>query len=130
MSVELTMLIYSAGLYALIILVQATLAIKQNGLMAQAGPRDNLPEPTLLRLRLLRLQGNMQENLVLFAIVVLAAQAVGALNGTTALCATLFFYARLAHALVYGFGWPAVRPLFWFVGWLCTVVIGVQALVA
>ncbi len=43
MTVELSMLVYSALLFLVIILVQAGLAIAQNGLMAQAGSRDSLP---------------------------------------------------------------------------------------
>ena len=130
MTVEITMLIYSAGLFLVIIMLQAGLAISQNGLMAQAGARDHLPEPTVLRQRMLRLQANMQENLLLFAIAVLAAHAAGVSNSTTELCASLFFYARLGHAIIYGFGWPAIRPLFWFVGIVATVIIGLQALQA
>ena len=113
MSVELSMLVYSALLFLLIILVQATLAIAQNGLMAQAGSRDSLPEPTVLRKRLQRLSANMQENLVIFSAVVLVANAVGVSNDSTALGASIFFFARVAHAIVYAFGWPIVRPLFY-----------------
>ena len=130
MSVELTMLLYSGVLYLLIIVAQAGFAISQNGLMAQAGSRDSLPEPTVLRQRLLRLQANMQENLVLFAIAVLVAHAAGVSNSTTALCASLFFYARVGHAIVYAAGWPAIRPLFYFVGLGCTIVIAAQVLSA
>ncbi|MEJ2532215.1 MAG: MAPEG family protein [Halioglobus sp.] len=113
MSVELSMLVYSALLFLLIILVQATLAIAQNGLMAQAGSRDSLPEPTVLRKRLQRLSANMQENLVIFSAVVLVANAVGVSNDSTALGASIFFFARVAHAIVYAFGWPFIRPLFY-----------------
>lgn len=116
MSVELMMLVYSALLLLLIILAQAGLAISQNGLMAQAGSRDNLAEPSVVRQRLQRLTANMQENLVIFAIIVLAANAAGISNETTVLGATLFFYARVAHAVVYAFGWPMIRPLFYFAG--------------
>lgn len=114
MSVELSMLVYSALLFLVIILVQAALAIAQNGLMAQAGSRDSLPEPSVLRKRLQRLSANMQENLVIFTAVVLVANAVGVSNESTALGASIFFFARLAHAIVYGFGWPVIRPLFYF----------------
>ena len=116
MSVELMMLVYSALLLLFIILAQAGLAISQNGLMAQAGSRDNLAEPSVVRQRLQRLTANMQENLVIFAIIVLAANAAGISNETTVLGATLFFYARVAHAVVYAFGWPMIRPLFYFAG--------------
>ena len=114
MSAELSMLVYSALLFLLIILVQAALAIAQNGLMAQAGSRDSLPEPTVLRKRLQRLSANMQENLVIFSAVVLVANAIGVSNDSTALGASIFFFARVAHAIVYAFGWPVIRPLFYF----------------
>ena len=128
MSVELTMLLYSAGLFLLIILAQAGLAIQQNGLMAQAGSRDSLPEPTVLRARMQRLTANMQENLVLFAAVVLAATVGGATNEATALAATIFFYARVGHAVIYAAGWPMIRPLFYFVGLYGVVRIGIECL--
>lgn len=128
MSVELTMLVYSTLLFLLIILVQAVLAISQNGLMAQAGNRDNLPEPTILRQRLQRLTGNMQENLILFAIVVLVANGAGISNDTTVLGASIFFYARVAHAIIYAFGWPVVRPIFYFAGLYGIISIALQIL--
>lgn len=128
MSVELLMLLYSALLLLAIILVQAALGIIQNGLMAQAGSRDNLPEPTVLRQRLQRLSANMQENLVLFAVVVLVASAAGVSNDATALGASVFFYARVGHAIVYGFGWPVIRPLFYFAGLYGIGVIAVQVM--
>ena len=112
MSVELLMLLYSALLFLVIILAQAGLGISQNGLMAQAGSRDNLPEPTVLRQRLQRLSANMQENLVMFAVVVLVASVAGVSNDATALGASVFFFARVAHAVVYAAGWPVIRPAF------------------
>ena len=128
MPVELTMLLYSATLFLLIIVAQAGLAIQQNGLMAQAGSRDNLPEPTVLRLRMQRLTANMQENLVMFAAVVLVATAGGATNEATALAATIFFYARVGHAIVYAAGWPMIRPLFYFAGLYGVIRIGIECL--
>jgi len=115
MSTELLMLLNSTILFFIIIMAQALLAIGQNGLPAQAGSRDNLAEPTVLRKRLQRLTANLQENLVMFGLVVLIAHAAGVSNDQTALGASLFFYARFAHAVVYAFGWPWIRPLCWFV---------------
>ena len=128
MSVELLMLVYSAVLFLVIIVVQAGLAISQNGLLAQAGNRDNLAEPTVLRMRLQRLTANMQENLILFAIVVLVASAAGVSNEATALGAIVFFYARVGHAIIYTFGWPVIRPLFYFAGLYGIGVIGFEVL--
>ena len=128
MSAELLMLLYSALLFLVIILAQAGLGISQNGLMAQAGSRDNLPEPTVLRQRLQRLSANMQENLVMFAVVVLVANAAGVSNDATALGASVFFFARVAHAIVYAAGWPVIRPLFFFAGLYGIGVIAVQVM--
>lgn len=130
MSVELSMLVYSTLLFLVIIIAQAALAIAQNGLVAQAGSRDNLPEPSLLRQRMQRLTANMQENLVMFAIVVLVAHAAGVSNANTVMAASLFFYARVAHAVIYAFGWPMVRPLFYFVGLYGIGAIAWQVLMA
>ena len=52
----------------------------------------------------------------MFAVVVLVAQVAGVSNDATAMAAALFFYARVAHAIVYAAGWPLIRPLFYFVG--------------
>ena len=128
MTVELSMLVYSVLLFLVVILMQAGLAISQNGLMVQAGSRDNLQEPTVLRKRLQRLTGNLQENLVMFAIAILVANAVGVSNDTTVLGASIFFYARVAHAIVYAFGWPMIRPLFYFASLYGTVVILLEIL--
>jgi uncharacterized MAPEG superfamily protein len=128
MPVELMMLLYSAILLFVIIVMQAGLAISQNGLPAQAGSRDNLPEPTVLRMRLQRLAANMQENLVMFASVVLVANAAGVSNETTALGASIFLYARLAHAIIYAFGWPMIRPLFYFISLYGMIIIALEVL--
>jgi uncharacterized MAPEG superfamily protein len=128
MTVELLMLAYSAVLFLVVIVAQAGLAISQNGLMVQAGSRDNLQEPTVLRKRLQRLTGNIQENLVIFAIVILVANAAGVSNDTTVLGASIFFYARVAHAIIYAFGWPMIRPLFYFASLYGIVVILLEIL--
>ena len=126
MSTELLMLLNSTILFFVIIIAQALVAIGQNGLSAQAGSRDNLSEPTVLRKRLQRLTANLQENLVMFGLVVLIAHTVGVSNDQTALGASLFFYARVAHAVVYAFGWPWSRPLCWFVSFVGLAMIVLQ----
>lgn len=126
MSTELLMLLNSTILFFVIIIAQALIAIGQNGLSAQAGNRDSLNEPTVLRKRLQRLIANLQENLVMFGVVVLIAHAAGVSNDQTALGASLFFFARVAHAVVYAFGWPWVRPLCWFVSFVGLAMIVLQ----
>ena len=116
MSTELTtLLVYCVILTFLIISVPAIAGILQNGLAAQAGDRDGLPEPTVFAKRARRLQDNMIENMVLFVPLVLAVQIAGASNATTVMGAQLFFWARVAHAGIYLAGIPWVRPLAWAV---------------
>ena len=54
---------------------------------------------------------------------VLIAHAAGVSNDQTAFGASLFFYARVAHAVVYAFGWPWIRPLCWFVSFVGLAMI-------
>jgi uncharacterized MAPEG superfamily protein len=113
MTTELIILFYSVILFFTIIILQASLAIVTNGAMVQAGSRDDLPEPSVLRKRLMRLSANMQENLIMFAALVLIAHGIGVNNDATVLGSMIFLFMRIPHALVYIFGWPYVRPLFW-----------------
>jgi uncharacterized MAPEG superfamily protein len=71
---------------------------------------------------------NGVENLVVFAAIVLMLNAVGISNETTVLACTVYFWARLLHFIVYTAGIPWLRTLAYFVGWICTVVLVLQAL--
>lgn len=128
MTTELTMLILSVGLLMLILLIQASAGILSNGLLAQAGSRDELPEKKVFHARVTRLRDNMMENLLLFAPVVLVAQAVGLSNAMTVLGAQLFFFARLAHAVIYLAGWPLIRPVPFAIGWAGIIMVAWQLL--
>ena len=126
MTPELTMLLYSILLTFLIILVPAFLNILNNGAMAQAGARDNLPEMSVAAKRGDRLRSNMLENMVLFGGLVLVAHASGISNENTILGAQIFFFARVAHAIIYWLGLPAIRPIAWFAGVIGMGLIALQ----
>lgn len=128
MSVELTMLLYSVIFMFVLIAIPATVAILANGLTAQAGPRDTLPEPSVFFKRADRLRANMIENMMLFAPLVLIANAMDISTAITVLGAQLFFFARLLHAVIYLAGWPMVRPLIYFVGLAGCIMIAVSIL--
>jgi uncharacterized MAPEG superfamily protein len=123
MSVELTMLAYAAGLLLVLVLIQATVGVRAQGLMPMAGPRDNLPEPKPFQARTKRVVDNHREGLTIFAPLVLIAAAAHISTHTTVLAAQLFFYGRLAHAVLYLAGVPLVRPLAWGVGIAGTVMM-------
>ena len=70
-----------------------------------------------------RVVDNHREGLTMFAPLVLAAAVAGVSSGTMVLGAQLFFYSRVAHAVLYIFGVPMVRPLAWAVGLAGTVMV-------
>jgi uncharacterized membrane protein YecN with MAPEG domain len=62
--------------------------------------------------------------------VVLIAQAIGLSTPTTQACAAVYFYARLAHALIHisGFGLLMARTVAFTVGWAAFMVYAVALL--
>jgi uncharacterized MAPEG superfamily protein len=78
--------------------------------------------------RLQKAHYNAVENLVLFAALVLTAQTIGLSTPAIGTAAAVYFWARLAHAVVYTFGIPWLRTLSWTVGWFALAVIAWQIL--
>lgn len=113
MPIELQLLVWSAIL-ALVQMVVAVIGAQQQvSLPVLAGNRESMPTLNGWALRAQRAHLNMLESLVIFGILVLVANANGRLNETTALGANLFFWGRLAYALVYLAGIPWLRTLIW-----------------
>lgn len=69
---------------------------------------------------------NAVENLVVFAALVLIANAAGVSNATTVLACQVYFWARLVHLLAYTFAIPWVRTISFVVGFGCQVAIVLQ----
>jgi uncharacterized MAPEG superfamily protein len=122
-SVELRYLAYTILLFFVVVVVQASTAILNNGLVAMMNSRDNLKPPTLIQARTKRLTDNFRENLWFFAPLVLIAAISGISNQWTLLGVQIFFWARLVHAVIYIAGWPLIRPLFWFAGVVACILI-------
>jgi uncharacterized MAPEG superfamily protein len=123
MPVELRLLAYSVALLFLLVLIQATAGVFAQGLMPMAGNRDALGEPKPFQARTKRLVDNHREGLILFAPLILTAALLHVSTGTTELGARMFFYSRVAHAIVYLAGLPMIRPLFWGIGLVGTIMI-------
>jgi uncharacterized MAPEG superfamily protein len=113
MTIELQMLVWSAALALVQMLVAVLGAQGQVGLPMLAGNRDQLPPITGWAGRARRAHINMLESLVLFAIVILVAHIAGRTDEMTALGSQLFFWGRVAYAIVYVVGFPWVRTLVW-----------------
>ena len=115
MSPDLHALLLSVILCFVQMLIAATGANTQVGLPTLAGNREDLPDMVGWAGRARRAHLNMIENLVLFAALVLIAAVAGKANATTAMGAMIFFWARLAYAVIYLIGIPWLRTLAWFV---------------
>jgi uncharacterized MAPEG superfamily protein len=116
MKPELMLLVWAAVLTLVQAIVAVHGALMQVGLPALAGNREGLPEIVGWPGRARRAHLNMIENLVLFSALVLIAAVAGKANATTAMGAMIFFWARLAYALIYLIGIPWLRTLAWLVG--------------
>ena len=69
---------------------------------------------------------NSVENLVVFAALVLIADAANVSNATTVLACQIYFWARLVHLLAYTFAIPWVRTLAFAAGFGCQVALILQ----
>ncbi len=123
---ELQLLVWSAGLALVQMLIAVMGAQTQLGLPMLAGNREGLPRVTGWAGRAQRAHMNLLESLAVFAIVVLVAHAVGRFNDTTSLGAHLFFWGRVAYALVYIAGIPWLRTGVWLVSVVGMVLIFLQ----
>jgi uncharacterized MAPEG superfamily protein len=115
MSPELLYLVWSAALTLVLAVIAVGGATLEVGLPRLAGNRENMPEMSDWAGRAARAHRNMLENLVLFAILVFAARLVNVSNAMTLLGAQLFFWGRLAHAIIYIIGIPWLRTAAWLV---------------
>ena len=109
MTLELKLLVWSTALAIVQVLIAVAGATLQVGAPALIGNREGLAPIEGWAGRAVRAHRNMLENLVLFGILVLAAQVAGRTNAMTALGAQLFFWGRLAYAPIYIVGIPWVR---------------------
>ena len=66
---------------------------------------------------------NAVENLVIFAPLVLILDALNISTQTTIIACAVYFWARLAHAILYTIGVPVLRTLAFSVGFVAQVVL-------
>src|SRR5690349_20291370 len=126
LSTELSLLVWSVILCLVQMMIAAGTLHTQVGLPKLAGNRDDMPEATGLAGRAQRAHRNMLENLPLFAALVLIAQVTAHNSPMTALGAQLFFWGRLAYAVIYLIGVPWLRTALWAVSMVGLVLILVE----
>jgi uncharacterized MAPEG superfamily protein len=89
--------------------------------MANPSPSDKAQ--SIWAQRLMNAHRNAVENLVVFASLVLTLHALNISTAATVAACAVFFYARLAHVIVYWLGIPVVRTLAFAVGFAAEVVL-------
>lgn len=98
--------------------------IMVRGLMgAMANPKRGDKPQSAWAQRLYFAQTNAVENLIVFAPLVLILDAEGhSTRGTVIACAA-YFWARLAHAIIYTLGIPVLRTLAFAAGFAAQVAL-------
>ena len=71
---------------------------------------------------------NAIENLVVFAALVLIANAAGVSNASTVMACEVYFWARLLHVASYTFAIPWVRTISFTIGFGCQMVLAIALL--
>lgn len=123
MGYELNYLVWIAGICGILWVPYIVARIQQQGLAAAMGYVDDPPEPPKWAQRSQRAHLNLLENLPVFAVLVLVAQLTNAFDTLTAAGAALFFWGRIAHALVFIAGIPYLRTLAFTVAWVGLALI-------
>ena len=128
MKTELLYLVLSAALTGLLWLPYILDRVAVRGLPSAVGYPENPPPQSPWAQRLMRAHANAVENLVVFSVLVLAAQDAGVSNAATATAAMAYFWARVVHVLAYTFVIPWVRTLAFTVGFLAQATFAWQLL--
>ena len=126
MKPELMLLAWAVALTVVQMLVAVTGSFMQVGLPPLFGNRENFPTMTGWAGRAERAHRNMIHNLVLFAALVLVAVVAGKTNDQTLMGAQLFFWARVAYAIIYLIGLAYLRTLAWLASVIGLVIIFLQ----
>lgn len=128
MTPELTYLVATCMLSLVLWIPYILGRISAWGLIETMGyPARELPQPDWAK-RMQKAHHNLTENLAPFAGLVIVANLASLGNDTTALGAMIFFWARVAHAVVYTMAIPVARTLSFAAGLVgCLMVASVFA---
>ena len=122
MTIELTLLIWSTGLYALYIGVQSTLYRIQHGVEFAATDRDDEPRPNALNQRADNALRNLQETYPVFLALAVAA-ALGRGDDLSLWGGVIYLVARVVYLPLYVFGVKYIRSLVWTISAVGLIVM-------
>ena len=126
MTSELMSLTWVTALTALIWMPYVVNIILVRGLVDAVGyPQD--PEPmSPWAAKMKAAHANAVENLVVFATLVLIANAAGVSNETTVMACTVYFWARVLHLVSYTLAIPWIRTVAFVIGFGCQAALVLQ----
>lgn len=130
MTQELTYLVWVTVFTGLLWIPYILNMIQTRGLMDAIGYPENPPPMAGWAQRMKAAHYNAVENLVIFAALVLAADAAGVGNGVTVMACAIYFWARVAHFFVYAFKIPGARTLAFAAGFVAQMMLAWQVLAA
>lgn len=126
MSKELVSLTWVTALTAVIWMPYVLNIIMVRGLVNAVGyPEDPQPMSAWAD-KMKSAHANAVENLVVFATLVLIANAAGISNEITVMACSVYFWARLVHLASYTFAIPWVRTLAFVTGFACQAALVLQ----
>ena len=117
----LTLTVILTGLLWVPYILDRMMARGLMGTLANPSPTD-APQSAWAQ-RLQRAHTNAVENLVIFATLVLTLQVMQHSTRSTAIACAVYFWARLAHVIVYALGIPVLRTLAFTIGFLAQVAL-------
>ena len=132
MNVELQYLLFTAILTGVLWIPVVIDYVKTRSLLTpvnyRSAPTSELPDWVN---RANRAHLNAVENFAPFAAVVLIAQLMDVSNALTVKCAAIFFFARLAHALIHlsGIGFMMARTIAFNAAWAAFMVYSILLLI-
>jgi len=124
MSRELFWLTATVALTGLLWIPYIIDRVKVRGLMATLdNPRAHDTPQSPWAMRLYFAHTNAVDNLIIFAPLVLILDSLNISTPVTVLACAVYFWARLAHAIIYAMGLPVLRTLAFVVGFGAQVVL-------
>jgi uncharacterized MAPEG superfamily protein len=103
--------------------------LRENGVwQALKNPQPDVRPRADWAYRLANAHRNAVENVVVFAPLAIIVHVLGWEDSLTAAAAVVFFYSRLAHALIYTFGIPLLRTIAFAVGFGCQILLVLRIL--
>lgn len=128
MPTDLHMLAWTAALTVVLWLPYIATRIAISGIVPALSYRPGLAPLPAWAQRAKGAHDNAVANLAPFAALVIVAYLTGAANEATATAAIVYFWARVAHAVVYIAGIPYARTLCFAAGVAATLSIAYQIL--